>query len=116
MIGDVSHDGLSLSMLLSVLSAVDSDLDGLFGAMWPASEEVGRERLRYHVVRSKAGAERASREERSRAWREKRMLYRTGKGAPAHTRGAMRPYRTERYAGRYSVQHPPVADHPHSRS
>ena len=47
-------------MLLSELSAVDSVFVGLFGAMWPAGEEVGREHLRYHVVRSTAGAERAS--------------------------------------------------------
>ena len=73
-------------MLLSVLSAVDSDLEGLFGAMWPAREE-GWSRappLPRNPEQGRSGA--SVREERSRAWRNRKNALENRRGSPPDKR------------------------------
>ena len=88
---------------------------GSSGPCGQLEKRVGREHLRYHVVRSKAGAERAS--ERSVAARGgiKECSVEPAR-TPARHAGAMRSYRTERYARSYSVQHTLPVDILHLRT
>ena len=79
---------------------------GSSGPCGQLEKRVGREHLRYHVIRSKAGAERASVRSVAARGGIKECSAEPAR-APATHAGAMRSYRTERYARSYSVQHPP---------
>ena len=88
MIGDVSHDGLSVSILPSELSAVD--FAGLFGGSSGPCARLEKRLVEmtscYHVDRSRSRCGASCQRERSRGGLRKRMLCKTSEERPRHTR------------------------------